>query len=85
MAKNYVVYGKSGCPYCVRAVDLLKSEGLKYVYINLEAFPEKVDQLKAMGCKSVPQIFLEDDETEESEHIGGFDQLCEHLGKSYQC
>lgn len=69
-----VIFGREGCPYCVRAKDLaerLKTErddfNFRYVDIIAEGV-SKADLEKSAGkpCPTVPQIFID------SNHIGGF-------------
>ncbi|MCF2856356.1 GrxA family glutaredoxin [Pseudoalteromonas sp. SMS1] len=72
-----VIFGREGCPYCVRAKDLatrLKESrddfNFRYVDINKEGV-SKADLEKSAGkpCNTVPQIFIDQD------HIGGFDDF----------
>ncbi|AOT09266.1 GrxA family glutaredoxin [Pseudoalteromonas luteoviolacea] len=72
-----VIFGREGCPYCVRAKELatrLKDErddfNFRYIDINKEGI-SKADLEKSAGkpCNTVPQIFVDQD------HIGGFDDF----------
>lgn len=72
---EFKVYGKPNCPYCVRAMDLLDSKGIKYEYIDVTKSPEALKFIKEdLGCRTVPQIFEVENDTD-MEHIGGFDDL----------
>ncbi|EKT58366.1 GrxA family glutaredoxin [Providencia sneebia] len=81
-----VIFGRPGCPYCVRAKDLaekLKNErddfDYRYVDIHAEGLT-KEDLSKTIGKEvlTVPQIFIDE------KHIGGctdFEAYAkEHLG-----
>ena len=46
---KYKVYGKDGCPYCVKAIELLDSMGADYIYI---------DTKKGFRWDSVQRVFL---------------------------
>ena len=71
---SYVVYGRSNCEFCEKALDLLDQNGLAYKYIPLDVQKEKLKWFKeVMGFTSVPQVFLYDT------HIGGYNELREHL------
>lgn len=65
------IFGGNGCSYCQRAVALCISQGLPYVYKNIDDDEEYFDQLvgRIKTWKTVPQIFIG------AEHIGGFDEL----------
>ena len=59
------------CPYCIRALGLLKRKGLPFTEIDLSGRPNERMLLveKAGGSTTVPQIFIGD------EHVGGSDEL----------
>ena len=78
MAK-VTVYTKIMCPYCTRAMSLLKKKGVKF-----EEIPAAFDKAKKQemvqrsgGRATFPQIFIND------EHVGGCDELMalERAGK----
>jgi len=84
-----VIYTKHDCPYCVRAKDLLISQGIDYVeYIVSPGFGEtpanpnqfyvtKADLLaKLPNAKTVPQIWLD------NQHIGGYSELAQHFNQT---
>lgn len=69
--KSVTVYTKPLCPYCVRALSLLKKKGAAIVEISA-AFDAKLRAemiARAGGRSTYPQIFV--GET----HIGGSDDL----------
>src|SRR5262245_35148308 len=64
------MYTKSWCSYCDRAKDLLRAKGQTWTEIDVEAQPEKRDEMIARSQRrTVPQIFLGE------RHVGGFDDL----------
>ena len=81
-----VIFGREGCPFCVRAKELaerLKTEREDFNFRYVDIIKEnvsKADLEKSAGkpCPTVPQIFLDQD------HIGGFTDFeayaKEHLG-----
>ncbi len=81
-----VIFGRPGCPYCVRAKDIAESlkesrDDFNYRYIDIHAEGiSKADLEKTVGkpVNTVPQIFLDKD------HLGGcteFEAYCkENLG-----
>ncbi|MGB0894973.1 MAG: GrxA family glutaredoxin [Parashewanella sp.] len=75
------VYGRSGCPYCTRAVqicELLKSKrnDFSFDYIDMiaegiskEALSEKLN----VDVRTVPQVMLDD------QYIGGCTEFEQHV------
>ncbi len=60
-AQRVVVYSKDGCPYCVRAKELLTSKNIKYQVIDVTGKQEEREALhERTGSKTVPQIFIDD-------------------------
>ena len=59
------VYGKKNCPQCEQAKALLESKSLGYEYIDLGSNIEAMQEARAKGWRSVPQIFYN------GEHIQG--------------
>lgn len=67
------IYGRPGCPYCVRAVQLAEQlseqrDDFTFSYTDIQAEGISKDDLSAMAGKpvsTVPQIFLDE------QHIGG--------------
>ena len=67
-----LVSTKSWCPYCARAKALLRGKGVVYTEVDVEAVPERRDEMiAASGRRTVPQIFIG------ARHIGGCDDLHE--------
>jgi len=63
-----VIFGRPGCPFCVRAVELseklaTQSEDFKFKYIDIHAEGiTKADLSKSVGytVETVPQIFVDE-------------------------
>ena len=68
--QKVTIYTTEYCPYCVRAKNFLKGEGIPFTEVNLEGKPEERAALaKRTGLRTVPQIFFGE------ELIGGCDDL----------
>ncbi len=68
--KKVTIYIKPACPFCRKALVVLKRHNVEPKVIDLTAQPErKQEMVKKTGRTSVPQIFFGD------EHIGGCDDL----------
>ncbi len=54
-----VIYLTGWCPYCTRAKQLLKSKGVEFEEIDVDARPEARTEMTARsGRRTVPQIFI---------------------------
>ncbi|MEL6298691.1 MAG: glutaredoxin domain-containing protein [Pseudomonadota bacterium] len=79
-----VVFGKPGCPHCVRAKDKLDAAGVAYTYLdvvkNPRALYEMVSRVKPIiGDKTpvtVPQIWMD------GSYVGGADALMSQMAAS---
>ena len=71
--KSVTIYTTQVCPYCIRAKKLLDKKGVNYKELRVDLNPELVQEAieKSGGCRTVPQIFIEDF------HVGGCDELHE--------
>ena len=69
---DIVIYSASWCPYCARALALLKSKDVQVTVIDVDAQPDKRAEMQSRtGRRTVPQIYIGD------RHIGGCDDLHE--------
>ena len=69
--QNIIVYGRKNCPWCDKAVALLKERNYVFSYHDIEEDPQtRLDfNNRTKGAKTVPQILV-------GEHlVGGFDRL----------
>ncbi len=77
--KSVTIYTSPMCPYCWRAVSLLKKKKVSFKEINVGMNAKLRAEMvqRANGGTSVPQIFIGD------RHIGGCDDMMalEHSGK----
>lgn len=66
------IYSKSFCPFCQRAIELLKQKNVDFKIIDITEDEEGMSLLSAeTNCDTVPQIFINE------EFIGGCDELME--------
>lgn len=66
-----LMYSKSTCPFCMRALALFDQFGQDVDVVDINKQPERRDEMikKASGGRTVPQIFID------GKHIGGCDDL----------
>ena len=73
------IYTKPFCPYCVRAIALLKKKGVEFTEIEASRDMDKRQEMvqRAGGRATFPQIFIGE------RHIGGCDDMMalEHRGE----
>jgi glutaredoxin len=75
------VFGKEGCPHCMRAKELLEKAGIEHSYHDVVKNPAALYEMLArvkplIGPKTpvtVPQIWLD------ASYVGGADQLVQYL------
>lgn len=67
------VFSKPGCPFCARAKQLLLDKGMRYEEVILGQDATSISLKAVSGRTTVPQIFID------GRHIGGSDELAEHL------
>ncbi len=69
--KIVTVYTKPLCPYCVRAISLLKKKGAAVKEISAAFDNQKRAEMhqRSNGARTYPQIFIGDT------HVGGCDEL----------
>lgn len=72
IAAKVVVYTTDYCPYCVRALKLLRSKGAEPVEIDVSSDAERRRWLvEVTGQRTVPQVFIND------RPLGGFTDIAE--------
>jgi glutaredoxin 3 len=72
------IYTQPWCPYCSRALSLLKKKGVQYREINApHGTAERIESEARSGSSTVPQVFID------GRGIGGCDDLMalERAGK----
>ncbi|MEC7288519.1 MAG: glutaredoxin 3 [Pseudomonadota bacterium] len=73
------IYTRAFCPFCTRALSLLKQKGVKMNHIDAGMDSKKKAEMvqKSGGARTFPQIFVGD------LHIGGCDEMMalERAGK----
>jgi len=77
--QKVTIYTRAFCPYCTRAVGLLKQKGVDFTEIDAGMDPDKKQEMvqRANGARTFPQIFVG------NTHIGGCDEMMalERAGK----
>ena len=68
---SVTIYTKPFCPYCARALALLRDKGVEFTEVEAAFDPEKKKEMvqRAGGRMTFPQIFIGD------RHVGGCDDM----------
>jgi glutaredoxin 3 len=68
---SVTIYTRAFCPYCVRALGLLKKKGAAVTEIDATFNPAAKAEMveRAHGARTFPQIFIGE------RHVGGCDEL----------
>lgn len=68
---SWTIYTKNNCPFCVKAKEYFKIQGVEYIEKNIEEDASLKEELlnTVPNARTVPQIFHDDF------CVGGFDKL----------
>lgn len=79
MFTRAVIYSKTNCPHCLDAEVLLHNQNIE-IEKKVIGFDTTKEQLLEIvpNAKTVPQIFLYDENDQET-YIGGYDNLKQQL------
>ena len=65
-----LIYGKSNCPWCTKAIEELQLQGVDFDYIDLDVIKKTAAEVTGRKeVKTVPQIYIE------GRYIGGYEDL----------
>ena len=77
---RYIVYGRSSCPYCNMAVDLLEENHKENVFFDFSEDPEAIEDAKRFYDHPTVPIVIENNKVSgKTRLIGGYSDLEEHL------
>jgi len=65
------IYSKNGCPFCVKAVDLLEGYDIEFCEVKIDEDDLAKDFVVDEGHRTVPQLYVKDTLLVE----GGYDGL----------
>ena len=82
MNKRFIVIGRSTCPFCVMAEDLLKASNIETIFLDYATRVQLLEEYKQFHKqKTVPIILANDLSTGLVEKVGGYTDLLEYLGE----
>jgi len=73
--EEFIIYGKPGCPNCVKSKKLLESKGLAYKYVEIGVDISLAEFFHQIGqeVRTVPQIMVD------KHLIGEYNSLIRYL------
>ncbi|QKX01451.1 glutaredoxin [Wolbachia endosymbiont of Cruorifilaria tuberocauda] len=76
--RKVVIYVKQNCQFCKKAKELLDKKGVEYKEIDVLENLDLFDGIKSKyNVKTVPQIFINDENGNYIYHIAGYDKLAD--------
>ena len=80
MANRYLVYGRRSCPFCLKAVNLLKSKGEESIFFDFSEDPESITEAKNFyKMETIPIIIQNNKLFGKTTLIGGYTELMEYF------
>jgi len=70
---SFTVFTQPGCPFCTKAIELLKLDGQAVNIVDINENPEAREKMVENGFKTVPQVY------HNSDHIGGYEALVQYM------
>jgi len=71
---SFTVYTQPGCPFCTKAIELLRENGVLAINtVDINENPDAREKMRANGFKTVPQVY------HNSDHIGGYEALVQYM------
>jgi glutaredoxin 3 len=75
MSRKYVLYIKKKCPFCVKAVNLLREKSIPFNVVAFDNRPTVLKEMKEVySWQTVPMVF-EETENKNFKLIGGYTDL----------
>ena len=79
--KYYQVFGRSTCPWCVKACSILQDNELDFMFCDMQDSPALIQYHKDLyEMETVPIVVEIDLFSEETKTIGGCTDLMKYLG-----
>jgi glutaredoxin len=80
--QRFIIIGRSSCPFCAMAEDLLSCKGIQSIFLDYELNQHILEDYKDFyNQKTVPIIILNNTDTGLIRKVGGYTDLLEHVGE----
>ena len=78
MTDRFIIIGRSSCPFCTMAADLLIAKGTQYIFLDYISEPDALEEYKQFHEQdTVPIILRNNLESGLTSKIGGYSDLLE--------
>ena len=80
MGERFFIIGRSTCPFCTMAEDLLLAKNIECVFLDYCENPAMLEEYKTFhGQDTVPIILSNNLETGLTRKVGGYSDLLEYV------
>ncbi len=77
---RFIIIGRSSCPYCTKAVDLLSSKQIECIFLDYDKAQHILNDYKDFHKQKTVPIVLENNLiTGRTRRVGGYTDLLGHL------
>jgi len=81
MAERFIIIGRSTCPFCVMAEDLLIAKDIERVFLDYSKNTTILEEYKEFYHQNTVPIVLSNNlDTGYTKRIGGYTDLLEYVG-----
>ncbi|MBL97480.1 MAG: hypothetical protein CMF52_06645 [Legionellales bacterium] len=81
MDERYIIIGRSSCPFCIMAQDVLVAKGGQYIFLDYEEDRQILEEYKVFhNQETVPIVLSNNLKTGMVKQVGGYTDLLEHIG-----
>ena len=84
MNKQYHLYVKKACPFCQEAIKLLDKHQLQYTVAIVDKNEDLLTEIKIKYEWPTVPVILEFSQVAGVRFIGGYTDLCKHLGENIE-
>tara|TARA_A100001015_G_C14987599_1_gene712286 strand:- start:1487 stop:1735 length:249 start_codon:yes stop_codon:yes gene_type:complete len=82
MDNRFIIIGRSNCPFCTMAQDLLEASGVENVFLDYIDHPEILDDYKSFHQhETVPIVLSNNLVTGLVKKVGGYTDLLEYISE----
>ncbi len=78
--ERFIIIGRSSCPFCVMAEDLLKCKGIESIFLDYDLNRSILEEYKTFyKQKTVPIIISNNTSSGLIKKVGGYEKLLDYL------
>ncbi len=82
MGERFIIFGRSTCPFCTMAEDLLCASELEFLFLDYATNAPILEEYKKFyNQETVPIILSNDLQSGYTKKVGGYTDLLEYIGE----